>query len=85
VSAGQDLSRRIHGARTCKEGPVEVFDTLAALMAIPGPTGQEHAVLAWLRERWDGRIERLWTTKVGNLLALSWLNIHTGHCQVEQV
>jgi len=48
---------------------VEVFDTLATLMAIPGPTGQEQAVMAWLEERWTGRVERVWTTKVGNLLA----------------
>lgn len=48
---------------------MEVFDTLATLMAIPGPTGQEQAVLAWLEERWAGRVERVWTTKVGNLLA----------------
>ncbi len=38
-------------------------------MELPGPTGQEGRVLAWLRERWAGRVERLWTSKVGNLLA----------------
>jgi putative aminopeptidase FrvX len=38
-------------------------------MALPGPTGQEQQVTAWLRERWSDRAERVWTTRVGNLLA----------------
>src|SRR3712207_4089165 len=38
-------------------------------MELPGPTGQEHRVLAWLQERWAGRAERVWRSKVGNLLA----------------
>jgi endoglucanase len=45
------------------------FETLRALMEIPGPTGQEQQVMAWLRERWAPKAERVWTTKVGNLLA----------------
>ena len=48
---------------------MDVFATLSELMAIPGPTGQEQAVMARLREDWGGRVERIWTTKVGNLLA----------------
>ena len=45
------------------------FEILRELMELPGPTGQEGRVLAWLRERWAGRVERLWMSKVGNLLA----------------
>ncbi|MDP9374723.1 MAG: M42 family peptidase [Chloroflexota bacterium] len=45
------------------------FELLRELMELPGPTGQEQRVMAWLRERWAGRVERLWTSKVGNLLA----------------
>ena len=45
------------------------FETLRALMEIPGPTGQEHLVMAWLRERWAPKADRVWTSKVGNLLA----------------
>ena len=48
---------------------MEGFDTLRELMELPGPTGQEHRVMAWLREHWAGTVERVWTTKVGNLLA----------------
>lgn len=47
----------------------EPFAVLRDLMELPGPTGQEQRVMAWLRERWTGRVARLWTTKVGNLLA----------------
>lgn len=38
-------------------------------MEIPGPTGREERVMAWLRERWEPRSERVWLSKVGNLLA----------------
>ena len=45
------------------------FELLRELMELPGPTGQEHRVMAWLRQRWAGRAERVWRSKVGNLLA----------------
>ncbi len=45
------------------------YELLRELMELPGPTGQEHRVMAWLTERWTGRAERVWRTKVGNLLA----------------
>ena len=48
---------------------MEHFDTLKELMEIPGPTGQEHRVMAWLLDRWAPRAERVWRAKVGNLLA----------------
>ena len=48
---------------------MDTFATLRTLMELPGPTGQEQRVMAWLRERWTPRTERIWTTKVGNLLA----------------
>jgi endoglucanase len=38
-------------------------------MEIPGPTGRETLVMDWLRERWEGKVERVWDSKVGNLLA----------------
>jgi endoglucanase len=48
---------------------MDLYETLRDLMELPGPSGQERAVLAWLRQRWAGQVERVWTTKVGNLLA----------------
>lgn len=45
------------------------FDVLRELMEIPGPTGQEHRVMVWLREAWAARVERVWASKIGNLLA----------------
>lgn len=48
---------------------MDSFELLRELMEIPGPTGQEQQVMAWLRERWAPRTKRIWTSKVGNLLA----------------
>ena len=48
---------------------MDIETMLVELMAIPGPTGRETAVMDWLRERWAGKCERVWETKVGNLLA----------------
>lgn len=48
---------------------MDAFPLLRELMELPGPTGQEHRVTAWLRERWEGRAERVWMTRVGNVLA----------------
>lgn len=45
------------------------YELLRELMEIPGPTGQEHRVMAWLEDRWAGRVEKLWRSKLGNLLA----------------
>jgi endoglucanase len=45
------------------------FEVMRELMAIPGPTGQEWRVMDWLRARWSGRAERVWTAKGGNLFA----------------
>lgn len=38
-------------------------------MEIPGPTGREERVMEWLRQRWEPRAQRVWLSKVGNLLA----------------
>jgi endoglucanase len=46
-----------------------MFETLKALMEVPGPTGRERAVMEWLRPRWEAKAERVWYAKVGNLLA----------------
>jgi len=48
---------------------MDSFELLRELMEIPGPTGQEQLVMAWLRERWAPKTKRVWTAKVGNLLA----------------
>jgi len=48
---------------------MSIETTLSDLMAIPGPTGRESLVMDWLRERWQNKAERVWDTKVGNLLA----------------
>jgi tetrahedral aminopeptidase len=48
---------------------VETFETLKALMELPGPTGRERSVMEWLRPRWEAKSERVWYAKVGNLLA----------------
>ncbi|MCS7051418.1 MAG: M42 family peptidase, partial [Thermomicrobium sp.] len=46
-----------------------IAEVLAELMALPGPTGREDRVLAWLEQAWASRVERLWRSRVGNLLA----------------
>ncbi|HUG16018.1 MAG TPA: M20/M25/M40 family metallo-hydrolase [Thermomicrobiales bacterium] len=48
---------------------MDSYETLKALMEIPGPTGREERVMEWLRDRWEPRSERVWLSKVGNLLA----------------
>lgn len=48
---------------------MDQFSVLRDLMELPGPTGQEHRVMAWLERQWTGRVERIWTTKVGNVIA----------------
>ncbi len=45
------------------------YDLMLELMEIPGPTGQEGPVMDWLRERWQGQVEELWTARGGNLFA----------------
>lgn len=50
-------------------GDTRNVEIMRDLMAIPGPTGQERMVMDWLREQWDGKVERLWTAKGGNLFA----------------
>lgn len=45
------------------------YELMRELMEIPGPTGQETRVMAWLRDRWSGRSRRVWTAKGGNLFA----------------
>src|SRR5690606_21127214 len=45
------------------------YEIMRELMELPGPTGQEGPVMDWLRERWQGRVEELWTAKGGNLFA----------------
>lgn len=48
---------------------MDSFETLKALMEIPGPTGREERVMDWLRQRWEPRSQHVWLSKVGNLLA----------------
>lgn len=48
---------------------MDTFETLRDLMELPGPSGRERRVMEWLRLRWEPRAERVWYTKVGNLLA----------------
>jgi tetrahedral aminopeptidase len=48
---------------------LDSFETLKALMEVPGPTGREERVMEWLRQRWEPRSQRVWLTKVGNLVA----------------
>lgn len=45
------------------------FELLRELMEIPGPTGQEQAVMTRLKELWAPKAQRVWSSKVGNLLA----------------
>lgn len=45
----------------------EIPELLRTLTALPGPTGQEEAVLEWLETEWKGRGE-MTRTPVGNLL-----------------
>lgn len=44
-----------------------IEDLLRTLTELPGPTGQEDAVMQWLEQEWQGRGE-LTRTPVGNLL-----------------
>ncbi|MCC6704511.1 MAG: M20/M25/M40 family metallo-hydrolase [Thermomicrobiales bacterium] len=46
-----------------------LFETLAELMALPAPTGQEEPVLAWCRERWARAGAEVTVQPVGNVLA----------------
>ncbi|HYI14147.1 MAG TPA: M20/M25/M40 family metallo-hydrolase [Thermomicrobiales bacterium] len=48
---------------------MDAFETLKTLMEIPGPTGRERPVMDWLREAWEPKVERVWSSRVGNLLA----------------
>ncbi len=45
------------------------FETLRELLELPGPTGQEAAVIDWLEARWAPRARRIWRSRVGNLIA----------------
>jgi putative aminopeptidase FrvX len=46
-----------------------VVDTLAHLMEMAGPTGQEEPVLAWCRETWAALGAEITVTPIGNVLA----------------
>ncbi|MEZ4523029.1 MAG: M42 family peptidase [Thermomicrobiales bacterium] len=45
------------------------YEIMRELMELPGPTGQEGPVMDWLRERWQGQVEEIWTARGGNLFA----------------
>jgi endoglucanase len=47
----------------------QAFETLRELLSLPGPTGQEGAVIEWLERRWTSRARRAWRSRVGNLIA----------------
>lgn len=49
-----------------RAAPRDVEGLLRALSALPGPTGQEDEVTAWVRREWEGRGE-ITRTPVGNL------------------
>ena len=46
-----------------------LFDTLAELMELAGPTGQEEPVLAWCRQRWSALGAEVTVQPIGNVLA----------------
>lgn len=46
-----------------------IVQVVTELMSLPGPTGREEPVLAWLERAWAPKVERLWRSRVGNLLA----------------
>lgn len=46
-----------------------VLETLAELMELPGPTGQEEPVLAWCRDRWAALGAEVCSTPIGNVVA----------------
>lgn len=48
---------------------MDSFELLRELMEIPGPTGQEQAVMSRMRELWGAKAQRVWSSKIGNLLA----------------
>ena len=48
---------------------MDSLETLKTLMELPGPTGRERPVMDWLRAEWEPQVERVWSSKVGNLLA----------------
>lgn len=48
----------------------DALETLAALSELPGISGQEDAVRAYIRERVAGRVEELRTDALGNLFAV---------------
>lgn len=48
---------------------MDTYATLRDLMELPGPTGRERRVMEWLRPHWERQSERVWYSKVGNLLA----------------
>ncbi len=48
---------------------MESYEILKTLMELPGPTGRERPVIDWLREAWQPKVERVWSSRVGNLLA----------------
>jgi endoglucanase len=47
----------------------ELVATLVELMELPGPTGQEEAVLSWCREHWRALGAEVQATPIGNVVA----------------
>lgn len=47
----------------------DLYETLRALIELPGPTGREDAVMDWLEERWRPHVQRVWRSRVGNIIA----------------
>uniref|UniRef100_A0A831TK06 M42 family peptidase n=1 Tax=Thermorudis peleae TaxID=1382356 RepID=A0A831TK06_9BACT len=45
------------------------FEVLRELLSLPGPTGQEGAVIDWLEARWSPHVSQIWRSRVGNLVA----------------
>jgi hypothetical protein len=45
------------------------FELLNEVTSIPGPTGQEQAVMDWCEKRWAGRCESIERSPIGNLYA----------------
>lgn len=45
------------------------YELMRELMELAGPTGQESRVMDWIRNRWEGKANRVWTSKSGNVFA----------------
>ncbi|HEX2204442.1 MAG TPA: M20/M25/M40 family metallo-hydrolase [Longimicrobium sp.] len=66
ASGGGEAPRALEVPAAARPAPRDVEELLRTLSGIPGPTGQEDEVTAWVRGEWEGRGE-VTQTPVGNL------------------